>query len=102
VSTSAITPESKRDPSGQGTNSALEDDKVVRKGFLRTMWRVVRQLFHETMGALFAAMGLAWTSSAVRAWRAGEPRWIVALPVLYAGMMAYFAVAEFLRSRKVV
>ena len=66
------------------------------------MWRVVRQLFHETMGALFAAMGLAWTSSAVRAWRAGEPRWIVALPVLYAGMMAYFAVAEFLRSRKVV
>jgi hypothetical protein len=72
-----------------------------RQGFLRTMWRVVRQLFHETMGALFAAMGLAWTSSAVRAWRAGEPRWIVALPVLYAGMMGYFAVAEFLRSRKI-
>jgi hypothetical protein len=66
------------------------------------MWRLLRQLFHETTGALFAAMALGFANSAVRAWRARESRWILALPVAYAAMMGYFAVTSFLRSRKVV
>jgi hypothetical protein len=66
------------------------------------MWRLLRQLFHETTGALFAAMALACVNSSVRAWRAGESRWVVWLPVAYAAMMAYFAVTSFMRARKVV
>jgi hypothetical protein len=73
-----------------------------RRGFFRTMWRLLRQLFHETTGALFAAMSLACANSSVRAWRAGESRWIVWLPVAYAAMMGYFAVTSFLKARKVV
>jgi hypothetical protein len=96
VSATTISPEQT-----QGQDQQKPQAKP-RQGVLRTMWRLLRQLFHETMGALFAAMGLAWTSSAVRAWRAGEPRWIVVLPVLYAGLMGYFAVTSFLKSRKVV
>jgi hypothetical protein len=72
------------------------------QGFLRTAWRLLRQLFHETTGALFGVIAVASASSAVRAWRAGESRWIVGLPVAYAAMMAYFAVTSFLRARKVV
>jgi hypothetical protein len=73
-----------------------------RETFFRTAWRLLRQLFHETTGALFGVIAVASASSAVRAWRAGESRWIVGLPVAYAGMMAYFAVTQFLRAKKVV
>jgi hypothetical protein len=35
------------------------------RGFQR-LWRVVRQLFHEVIGAIFAVLAFAWLNSALR------------------------------------
>ena len=65
------------------------------------MWRALRQLFHEFTGAMFAMLALAAANSAVRAWRGGAEKWIVALPLAYALVMIYFSVTSFLYARRV-
>lgn len=72
-----------------------------RGGFFRTFWRALRQLFHETTGALFALLALAAVNSGVRAWENGVAKWIVALPVGYAMAMVYFSFTSFRSARRV-
>jgi hypothetical protein len=69
--------------------------------FLRTLWRVTRQVFHEATGALFAVFALAGAISAWRAWHRGEREWMVWLPVGFVVMMGLFAVASFRSARRV-
>ncbi|HLW98708.1 MAG TPA: hypothetical protein VKR82_08690 [Candidatus Acidoferrales bacterium] len=71
------------------------------RGFFRTLWRAIRQLFHETTGALFAILAVGAISSAVRAWENGTAKWIVALPLAYAMWMGYFSVTSFRSARRV-
>jgi hypothetical protein len=71
------------------------------RGFFRTLWRAMRQLFHEATGAIFAVFAMASTTSAVRSWQAGKARWLVALPLAYAAMMVFFAVTSFRSARRV-
>ena len=73
----------------------------AQRGFFRTLWRALRQLFHETTGAMFAVMALVAAISAVRTWQHGAEKWIVALPLLYSTMMAYFSVTSFRSARRV-
>jgi len=40
------------------------------QGGFRRLWRVLRQLFHEAIGALFAVLALGWLNAALRAWNA--------------------------------
>ena len=44
---------------------------VEPRGF-RRLWRVLRQLFHEVVGATFAVLALGWFNSALRAWTRGR------------------------------
>jgi hypothetical protein len=71
------------------------------RGFFRALWRALRQLFHEATGAVFAIMGLTAATSALRTWQHGGEKWIVALPLLYSMMMAYFSVTSFRSARRV-
>ncbi len=71
------------------------------RGFFRTLWRAMRQFFHEATGAIFAVFAMASVTSAVRSWQAGKARWLVALPLAYAAMMAFFAVTSFRSARRV-
>jgi hypothetical protein len=61
----------------------------------------MRQLFHETTGAIFAVLAVAAVSSAVRAWENGAAKWIAALPLAYAMLMVYFSVTSFRSARRV-
>lgn len=68
-------------------------------GFLRTLLRIARELFHEITGALFAVFAVAGAISAWREWQRGAA-WTVAVAAGFALMMAWFAVTSFLRARR--
>ena len=68
-------------------------------GFAR-LWRVIKQLFHELIGATFAVLSLAWFNSAIRAWSRDAARWLVALPVVVGLIFVAFAFTSFRRSRQ--
>jgi hypothetical protein len=74
---------------------------VAPKGFFGRLWRAMRQVFHETTGAMFGVLAIAALMSAFRAWQHGSARWIIALPVAYAVLMAYFSVTSFRSARRV-
>ena len=69
------------------------------QGF-RRLWRVLRQLFHEVVGAVFAILALGWLNAAFRAWTRDASRWLVALAVFVAALLVFFAVTSFRYSRK--
>jgi len=68
---------------------------------LRVLWRVTRQLFHETTGALFGLFA-AWAAFAVwKQWKHRPVLWLMGFAIAYAIMMAGFAFASFRRARRV-
>ncbi len=69
--------------------------------FLRTLWRIARQLFHETTGALFIVFTAVGAASAWREWHKGSAPWLVAVPLGFAVLMVIFAVAAFRSARRV-
>jgi multisubunit Na+/H+ antiporter MnhB subunit len=69
-------------------------------GGFRRLWRVLRQLFHEVVGAVFAILALGWLNAAFRAWSRDASRWLIALAVSVAALLVFFAVTSFRYSRK--
>jgi len=70
-------------------------------GGFRRLWRALKQLFHETTGALFAILALAWLNNAFRAWTRDTAHWLIALAVIVAVIFTFFAVSSFRRARKI-
>jgi hypothetical protein len=68
---------------------------------LRVFWRVTRQVFHETTGALFGLFAAYGLLLAYRTWHHKPTLWIVGLAVLYAVMMAVFAFGAFRRAKRI-
>jgi len=50
------------------------------RGF-RRLWRTVKQVFHEVVGAMFAVLALGWLNSAFRAWTRDVAYWLIAMAV---------------------
>lgn len=69
------------------------------QGF-RRLWRALRQLFHEFVGAVFAILALAWLNAAFRAWARDVSRWLVGVAVTIAALLVFFAVTSFRYARK--
>jgi sulfite exporter TauE/SafE len=69
------------------------------RGF-RRLWRTVKQIFHEVIGAMFAVLAFGWLNSAFRAWTRDVAYWLIALAVAVAGIFVLFAVSSFRRSRQ--
>ena len=69
------------------------------RGF-RRLWRTVKQIFHEVVGAMFAVLAFGWLNSAFRAWTRDVAYWLIALAVGVAGIFVVFAVSSFRRSRQ--
>lgn len=69
--------------------------------FLRNLWRVARQVFHETTGTFFALFALYGALAAWRQWRYRPTPWVIAFAAIYALMMAVFAWGAFRRARRV-
>ena len=68
-------------------------------GFQR-LWRVLRQLFYETVGAVFAVLALGWLNSAFRAWTRDVAHWLIGVSVAVALLFVFFAVSSFRRARQ--
>jgi hypothetical protein len=68
------------------------------RGFKR-LWRVLKQLFYEAVGAMFAILAFAWLNSAFRAWTRDVAHWLTGVSVLVALLFAFFAVSSFRRAR---
>jgi hypothetical protein len=69
-------------------------------GGFRRLWRVLKQLFHEMTGAVFAVLALAWLNSAARAWTRDVAPWLIAIAAAVAALFVFFAVTSFRRARK--
>jgi len=70
------------------------------QGGFRRLWRTLKQLFHEMIGAVFAVLALAWLNAALRAWTRDVAYWLIALAVCVASLFAFFSVTSFLRARR--
>jgi membrane associated rhomboid family serine protease len=68
---------------------------------VRVIWRVLRQLFHETTGVFFAIFALYGAIAAWREWKYHPTYWVIAFAILYAVMMAAFAFFAFRRARRI-
>jgi VIT1/CCC1 family predicted Fe2+/Mn2+ transporter len=68
------------------------------RGFKR-LWRVLKQLFYEAAGAMFAILAFAWLNSAFRAWTRDVAHWLIAVAVAVALLFVFFAVSSFRRAR---
>jgi hypothetical protein len=69
------------------------------RGF-RRLWRTVKQIFHEVIGAMFAVLAFGWLNSAFRAWTRDVAHWLIVMAVAVAGLFVVFAVSSFRRSRQ--
>ena len=70
-----------------------------QRGFGR-LWRVLKQLFHEVIGAAFAVVALAWLNAVLRAWTRDVAHWLIALAAGVAAVFVFFAVTSFRKARK--
>jgi glycerol uptake facilitator-like aquaporin len=81
------------------TTAGAASASQQQSGF-RRLWRVLRQLFHEVVGALFAVLALAWLNAAFRAWTRDVARWLIGIAVSMALLFVFFAGTSFRRARK--
>jgi len=68
--------------------------------FFRSVWRVIRQLFHEVTGAFFLLFAALGGVSAWRHWQRGSALWIFGIDMAFTLMMAAFAFAAFRSARR--
>jgi hypothetical protein len=78
-------------------SSAINPKKP--SGF-RRLWRTIRQVFHEVVGAMFAVLAFGWLNSAFRAWTRDVAHWLIGVSVGVAVLFVLFAVSSFRRSRQ--
>ena len=70
------------------------------KAFFSSVWRVIRQLFHEITGAFFLLFAIIGGVNAWRHWQRGSELWVLGLVLAFTLMMAAFAFAAFRNARK--
>ena len=74
---------------------------AAARNFLRVLWRVTRELFHEVTGALFFVIAVAALQSAWRSWQRGAGHMLLGISIGYALLMVLFGVLSFRDSRRV-
>ena len=82
------------------STSVSAANEAQPQGGFRRLWRVLRQLFHEVVGALFAVLALDWLNAGFRAWTQDVARWLIGIAVGMALLFVFFAVTSFRRARK--
>jgi multisubunit Na+/H+ antiporter MnhB subunit len=69
------------------------------QGF-RRLWRVLKQLFHEAIGAIFALLALSWLNMALRAWTRDATHWLIGISIAVGLIFVAFSVTSFRRARQ--
>jgi hypothetical protein len=80
--------------------ASLPGARIKRGGFGR-LWRTLKQLFHEVVGAIFAVLAFAWLNAAIHAWSRDAAYWLVGMAAMVGGLFLFFAFTSFRRSRKI-
>lgn len=73
---------------------------VALAAFFRSIWRVIRQLFHEVTGVFFLLFAVIGGVNSWRHWQRGSALWIFGIALAFTLMMAVFAVAAFRSARR--
>lgn len=68
------------------------------RGFKR-LWRALKQLFYEAVGAMFAILAFGWLNSAFRAWNRDAAHWLIGVSIVVALVFVFFAFSSFRRAR---
>ena len=79
--------------------TALPHAEPKPGGFHR-LWRTLKQIFHEVVGAIFAVLAFGWFNAALRAWSRDAAYWLVIVAIVVAGAFSFFAFTSFRRARK--
>jgi hypothetical protein len=74
--------------------------EVPQQSGFRRLWRALKQLFHEVIGAAFAVLALAWLNALLRAWTRDVAHWLIALAAAVVAVFVFFAVTSFRKARK--
>jgi len=69
------------------------------RGF-RRLYRTIKQIFYEVMGAMFGVLAFAWFNLAFRSWTRDAAHWWVGASVVLALLFVFFAVTSFRRARE--
>lgn len=69
------------------------------RGF-RRLWRVLKQLFHEAIGAIFALLALGWLNMALRAWTRDATHWLIGISIAVGLLFVGFSITSFRRARQ--
>jgi multisubunit Na+/H+ antiporter MnhB subunit len=69
------------------------------RGF-RRLWRVLKQLFHEAIGAIFALLALGWLNMALRAWTRDATHWLIGISIAVGLLFIGFSITSFRRARQ--
>jgi hypothetical protein len=80
------------------TAAGMAPGSAEPRGFKR-LWRVLKQLFYEVVGALFAILAFAWLNYGFRAWTRDVAYWLIATTFAVALIFVFFAVSSFRRAR---
>jgi hypothetical protein len=72
-----------------------------RVGFFRVLWKAIRQVFHETTGAVFFLLSISWAGATLRLWRHGSATWTLVTCGCFSLMLAIFGVTAFRSARRV-
>jgi hypothetical protein len=62
---------------------------------------VLKQLFHEVIGAVFAVLALGWFNAALRAWTRDAAHWLIGIAIAIGLLFVFFAVTSFRKARKI-
>jgi hypothetical protein len=72
------------------------------EGFFRTLFRVARAVFHETVGALFFVLALTWLTATFRMWQQDTySHWILIAAGSFALVLIVFGILSFRAARRV-
>jgi hypothetical protein len=61
---------------------------------------VLKQLFHEVIGAIFALLALGWLNMALRAWTRDATYWLIGISIGVGLVFVGFSVTSFRRARQ--
>jgi glycerol uptake facilitator-like aquaporin len=70
------------------------------RGAFQRLWRALRQLFHEAIGAIFAVLALGWFSAAFRSYTRDVAHWMIGMAVAVALLFVFFSVTSFRKARR--
>jgi hypothetical protein len=81
--------------------SVRVSNQQPKLGGFQRVWRTLRQIFHELVGAIFAVLAFSWANAALRAWRRDAAYWLIAVAAGVAASFAVFAYTSYRRARRI-